>query len=104
MAKLSARNRTELLRLSKQEDVPNVLSGIIWRRWTRAYMSDGNVLEKYDIRFRSLDYPKEKFHSYGWKRKMKQIKGLSLHTITEDYKKNGWIVEYSQETVGEICT
>jgi hypothetical protein len=99
MAKLSARGRIELLRLSKEEDLPNVVAGVVWRRWTRAYMSDGNILEKYDVR------TTEKFHSYGWKRKMKQIKGLSLQTIAKDYEKNGWVIEHiqTQETVGDVC-
>lgn len=88
MAKLSAHG-TELLRIEKVESIENGLlkptyansdgteypSLTTWDRTTRAYMSDGVILEKIDVRFRpDTCNPNGRFYSYGWKRAGK-IKG-----------------------------
>lgn len=94
MAKLKARGRTELLRMSKSDNVIDPKSTIVWQRWTRAYLSDGNILEKYDIRFKPNTHGSSgEFHSYGWKRKGKLVKGLSLQTIATEYGKKEWVIE-----------
>lgn len=94
MAKLNARGRTEVLRVFKEENLSDNELGITWRRWTRAYMSDNNVLEKYDVRFKPSQYdPKGKFHSYGWKRKEKLFNGTRIDDIIHKYRSLGWTIE-----------
>lgn len=69
MAKLSANGANELMRASKESVVTDDES-IDWRRVTRAWMSDGRVLEKRDVNFKATgaaDYQKARKHSYGWK-------------------------------------
>ncbi len=69
MAKLNARGRTELVRLSKvREDPTNDLTN--WNRTTVALFSDRTILKKLDVRFTSDG----RRHSYGWKKygKMKE--------------------------------
>jgi hypothetical protein len=59
----------------------------IWERVTRRLMSDGNILEKRDVRFRpspipaSWDDPNGRRYSYGWKVAGKIKQGLT----TADY-------------------
>lgn len=89
MAKLHARDRTELLRMEKAKDVNDVENVISWQRLTITFMSDGTMLEKYDVRFLpSTFYPKGKLHSYGWKRKGKYT--LTIDETRERYKNAGW--------------
>ncbi len=86
MAKLTARGRTELARLSIVE-VPN--DSTITRERTRmvALMSDGNVLEKIDVVF--VDGKK---HSYGWKVKVAAKKlDLSCGEFTAAYEAKGYV-------------
>lgn len=71
MAKLSARGRVELARVSRTLDTPN--STLTSKeRYTKAYMSDGRLLTKLDVWFRPDRFdPDGRFHSYGWKDKGK---------------------------------
>mgnify|MGYP001557959701 FL=1 len=68
-ARLGAGGRTEMMRASKEDDAKG--SDLInWQRTTRAWMDDGKILEKRDVRFlpaNSWDDPKGRKHSYGWK-------------------------------------
>lgn len=62
MAKLSARGRKEVARVTKLDASPN--SDLVTeRRKTYALMTDGAILEKTDVVFKSDG----KKHSYGWK-------------------------------------
>ena len=67
MAKLSARNRTEVARVKKETIVEN--SDLISSQtMTFALMSDGKVLVKRDVVFKPSAWETEpKKHSYGWK-------------------------------------
>jgi len=67
MAKLSARGRTELARFSKQNNVSGTDRSAEWERRTYAYMSDGHLLKKYDVRFKATEYTAAYNYSYGWK-------------------------------------
>jgi hypothetical protein len=72
MAKLSARNRKEVVRLDRARDVSHdelvLWPLVLWRRSTVALMSDGTVLEKKDVRFRPSQFETgPRAHSYGWK-------------------------------------
>lgn len=89
MARLSARGRTELVRVSKAEDVTDSDSVVTWRRYTKALMSDGTILEKVDVRFKS-DGSR---HSYGWKAKGKAKKGLTAEQFVEVFAKAGYTKE-----------
>lgn len=99
MAKLSARGRTELLRVYREKEYDEAERKekdmtVMWARWTRAYMSDGTVLEKYDVRFEPSKFdPKGRFHSYGWKRKGKITGNLTIEETKDRYIKDGWKVE-----------
>jgi predicted kinase len=66
MAKLGARGRTELLRYSKEGPGDGDLTD--WERTSKAFMSDGTILVKRDVRFRADEMGgKSRKHSYGWK-------------------------------------
>lgn len=135
MAKLKARGRTELARVSKEVTCPDLVTcngcegtgkrtrGLsmnkgmpnehiffnvgdvcddckgtgkkkpltMWQRTTRALMSDGNILEKYDVRFQPDVYdPKGKLHTYGWKVRGKGKAGLTAESFIELYVKAGY--------------
>ena len=111
MAKLSA-NGTELLRISREKDIPlgthTILkdgtdlgeSSTTWERVTRVYCSNGKILQKFDVRFKpDCINPKGSSYSYGWKLygKMKKdhnIRDLvakTLQLIAEG--KSKWTVE-----------
>ena len=66
MAKLSAHGRKEIVRLEKAQTADR--DSIQWSRTTFALMSDGNVLQKYDVEFRADALTSAYKHSYGWKR------------------------------------
>lgn len=110
MAKLSAKGRKELVRVSKQTEDPEteacfctvtgpVLPSCIgcqgtgikatltsWHRRTYALMSDGTILVKSDVQFRSDPKP----HSYGWKVKGKAKAGMTAEAFAEVYVKAGY--------------
>ena len=84
MAKLSAHGH-EILRLEQERDIPASEDSLCnWERKTRSYMSDGKILEKWDVRFRpdSLDTangrPNGRLHSYGWKITAKLKTGFAM--------------------------
>lgn len=84
MAKLSARNRTELVRFEHESNGSSTLTD--WSRTTIALMSDGKVLKKYDVRF----LPDGRKHSYGWKvagRTTKSAEEFSTHYLAKGWKK-----------------
>jgi hypothetical protein len=67
MAKLSARGRTEVARFSKEEKVTDPSRSTDWERTTYALMSDGHLLKKWDVNFKSSNILPGGKHSYGWK-------------------------------------
>jgi hypothetical protein len=84
MAKLSAHGR-ELLRLEHEREIPDAEDRLCnWERKTRAYMADGKILEKWDVRFKpdSLDLANGRaagrLHSYGWKLTAKLKTGFAM--------------------------
>lgn len=96
MAKLSVRGRIEVFRVSKERKYSeserkekNI--NIVWARWTKAYMSDGVILEKYDVKHEPSEFGnKGRFHSYGWKKKGKVTGELPINEMKERYLKAGW--------------
>lgn len=85
MAKLSARNRKELVRLSKETRHDDVAGDITWSKMTYAIMSDRTILVKRDVRFKADAFYGQpaRFHSYGWKvwTKVKDLEGALERTI-----------------------
>lgn len=79
MAKLSARGRKELARLSKESIPTDPDSLTNWRKHTYAFMSDRTILQKTDVRFKHGD----ERHSYGWTvwTKVKDLEGALERTI-----------------------
>lgn len=67
MAKLKARGRIELLRIKRENATPDG-DLVVWKRTTRAFMSDGKILEKRDVRFKpNARDSNGRLHSYGWR-------------------------------------
>jgi len=85
MAKLGARGRKELVRMVLETEVndPSRLSD--WERTTVALMSDGQVLRKLDVRFKS-DGQK---HSYGWT-VYRKAKGVTVEKFVKLYEAVGF--------------
>lgn len=93
MAKLKAHG-TELARMeSFREFSAAEDESVLWRRTSDVLMSDGVILRKIDVKFRPMSWEtKEKHHSYGWKRKAKIKKGITV---------DQWIA--AREKIGFTC-
>lgn len=94
MAKLSARGRYELARIEREKHLTTEQDPTCdWRRTTMAFMSDGTVLVKRDVRWRDGVMAGEK-HSFGWTVKGKLKKGQDLvervQRLVGEYVKLGW--------------
>lgn len=111
MAKLSARGRKEILRLAFEQEVPDD-DLVMWRRTTEAYMTDGHILRKRDVRFKPDSFrPEGRAHSYGWKddgkvkaELMKDPAALkaALEKLRDARKAKGWSIESDKiNTMGE---
>jgi hypothetical protein len=80
MARLS-KHGTELLRIELERDVIESESSTDWRRTTRAYMSDGKVMQKIDVHFKPTTYQaKGERYSYGWKLYATRKAGTTLES------------------------
>lgn len=78
MAKLKARGRKELVRVTRIT-IPDEGGLTDWTRKTYALMSDGVFLEKLDVRFKPSEFkPEGEKHSYGWK-----VGGKSKKTVEQ---------------------
>jgi hypothetical protein len=71
MARLSKHGK-ELLRIARELDITDPTESITWARTTDAYMSDGTVLRKRDVRFKpnpnaSWEDKRGELYSWGWK-------------------------------------
>jgi len=110
MAKLSARNRTALVEVTREYTVESLQhahdrfqasykadyvpgsdpSLTVWERCTRRLMSDGKILEKRDVRFRpspncTWEDPQGRRHCYGWKVHGKLKGGLTAADFARVY-------------------
>ena len=95
MAKLSAHNRKELIRLEKEIPVKED-DDLTYDRRTLAFMSDGKILEKRDVVFKpkfDWDSPQGRRHTWGWKVKGKAKEGLTPERFAEIYSKIGYVVK-----------
>ena len=65
-----------------------------WERTTKTLMSDGNILEKFDVRFQAdVSYPKGRPHSYGWKLYKKVKSGVEVEDFLSYYERSGYTKE-----------
>ena len=85
MAKLSARGRTEVKRVTRESLTPTS-DTISWERTTVVLMSDGNILSKRDVKFRADN----RAHSYGWVVKGK-IKDVTPDQWATKYRDLGYV-------------
>lgn len=92
MAKLSARGRRELVRMEKEDNGDDEFCD--WRRKTISFMTDGRILQKYDVRFKATEYSKARKHSYGWKEYLKLKKDVDLYeafsNLIKKFEAKGW--------------
>jgi hypothetical protein len=89
MARLS-KHGTELLRIELERDVTEIESSTDWRRTTRAYMSDGKVMQKIDVHFKPTSYQaKGERYSYGWKLYATRKAGTTIEHYTAYVSKLG---------------
>jgi hypothetical protein len=63
MAKLKAKGRTELARMERENTTDPSNNLISWERKQYVFLSDGSILSRRTVRFRSDD----RLHDYGWK-------------------------------------
>lgn len=97
MAKLSARGRTELARVSIEKETPD--SALVsWEKTTVTLMSDGSIMEKRDVKFRSDN----RRHSYGWSVLGKAKAGLTPRQFADIYAKRGFEVENVSSFSGDV--
>ena len=94
MAKLSARGRTEIFRMEKEDNAPKS-DLITYERSTIALMSDGNILQKRDVIFPAGPYDngKDKRHTYNWTVKGKIKLGVHPDQLMAVYIKRGYTVK-----------
>lgn len=96
MAKLSARGRKELMRVSHRRTI----NDDEWPEWeastrTRAYLSDGRILQKHMAEYKDPSGQKRK-HSGGWKllpTVFNECDVAGLRKLRDRYKASGWKVE-----------
>lgn len=96
MAKLKARGRQEIARLSRTVETPDdKLTSEINNQV--ALMSDGNILSKETVRWRpgtsNLDYGAKPTHDYGWKVKGKIKAGLTPEDFVRININKGFTLE-----------
>lgn len=91
MAKLKARGRQEIVRLTKEMDLPNddMLSHA---KMQVALMSDGNILKRRVVTWRDRGpHSNLGTHDYGWKVSGKIKAGLTPENFVEIYGKSGYV-------------
>jgi len=91
MAKLSARGRTELVRLEREREVPSDEDRLTcWEKISVVLMSDCTILQRLDVRFLpdSLS-PEGRFHSYGWK-VIAKAREPDIEKFTANYVNKGF--------------
>lgn len=94
MAKLSARGRKELYRVSLEAVVTDPDRLVTWERTTKALMSDNKVLEKRDVRFKPDSiHPEGQRHSYGWTVRGKLKAGFAPEVWRDRHVEKGWQLE-----------
>lgn len=96
MAKLTARGRTELVRLEKEvvasEANGLAASGVAREKYTVTMMSDGRALKKTVVWFAPDAYSrgKERRHDYGWKDMGKVKAGLDAAAFAAHFERRGY--------------
>lgn len=96
MAKLTARDRKEVLRMERVSNKEDEMT--VWNRHTYALMSDGTLLQKRDLKFKPNAFEsKPRFHSQGWKRVGKPNK--TVGQVCEELTKRGYRIVLRDEAI-----
>ncbi len=94
MAKLSARGRKEVFRVSKEIEVTDPESSITWEKMTRALMTDGSLLVKRQVRFKATECSASYVHTWGWKKtKLKLKADGDADRVLAAWLAKGWTQE-----------
>lgn len=94
MAKLGARRREEVFRVSRSRT--STTPGVAEVREHRALMSDGNLLGRSVLRYTPEEVERnygKKSHDYGWKVRGRVKAGVSLEELLKPYLDRGWTLE-----------
>lgn len=92
MAKLSARGRTALVRLTKEVTATEPGDGVLREQYTVAMMSDGRALKRTVTWFAPnvFDQGKPRRHDYGWKDMGKLKAGMTPETFAAHFEARGY--------------
>ncbi len=95
MAKLKARGRIELFRVEKEGDVvPKNPGDVIWRKDSRALMSDGNILERSSAKWPDKYEPSGvRRHDWAWKVRGKLKAGWTPQKLLDLYLGKGFVLK-----------
>ncbi len=95
MAKLKARGRIEFFRVEKEQDLaPSDASGMIWKKESRALMSDGNILERLTGKWPDRYSPGGvRHHDWGWKVRGKIKAGSTPQKLLDLYLSKGFALK-----------
>lgn len=103
MAKLSARGRSEVFRVEREQTpAPSAdPTAVIWRKSTIVLMSDGSTLEKDQVKFPpSFPGSKPRLHDWGWKKRGRLGAGKDPKLLLEQFAKKGYLVAAAQGISG----
>jgi hypothetical protein len=99
MAKLKARGREEIFRVTISRPAADTSTGVETVQDFRSLMSDGNILTRRLLRYTPEEAAKnygKRSHDYGWTVKGRARAGLSLEQLLKIYLDKGWeVVEVS---------
>lgn len=94
MAKLSARGRTALARLTKEVEPSEILRnvGVEREQYTVAFMSDRNLLKRTVTWFvpGPYDHGKARRYDYGWKVMGKAKDGVTPESFAAHFEARGY--------------
>ena len=104
MTRLSAHGK-ELLRVELERDINDPERSTTWERITRAYMPDGKVMQKIDVRFKPSSFqPSGERYSYGWKVYAQRKAGTTIENYKAYVAKLGAAIASGFTTSGKPTT
>jgi hypothetical protein len=94
MAKLTARGRTIVWRIVKEDNAPKS-DLITWEKEELSLMTDGSILRRSVVEFKPgpYDHGKPQRHDYGWKEYRKLKAGGDPQRLLESFKQRGYKVD-----------
>src|SRR5262249_17133713 len=93
MAKLTARGRHEIWKISKEDPSPKS-DLVTWEKTELTLMSDGSLLRRRVVKFKPgpYDQGKPRHHDYGWKEWKKVKAGGRPQRLLDNLKAEGYSV------------